>query len=91
MAAALTVEQIRDLPAVVDIETAGRAYGRGRTWSHQAARTDTFPVPVRRVGGRYVVRRVDLLADLGLDGQDKPVRSLRPVRPDGGGTPEEAA
>jgi hypothetical protein len=68
MATALSVEQLLDLPAAVDIETAGRAYGRGRTWSQEAARTGTFPVPVRRVGHRWIVRRCDLLADLGLDG-----------------------
>jgi hypothetical protein len=68
MTAALSVEEILDLPAAVDLVTAGRALGRGRTWCHEQARAGAFPLPLLRLGRSYAVRRSDLLAYLGLDG-----------------------
>jgi hypothetical protein len=76
MTAGLSVEQTLGLPAAFDIVTAGRAFGRGRTWCHEQARAGTFPLPLLRLGRSYVVRRADLIAYLGLDGSgaDPPER-----------------
>ncbi len=53
------------LPVTVDLETAGRAFGFGRTKSHELARAGEFPCPVKRFGRSYRVLRLDLLAALG--------------------------
>jgi hypothetical protein len=68
MTRALTAKEVLDLPACVDLVTAGLACGgMGRTKAHALARSGQFPVPLLRIGSRYVVRRADLLAYLGLD------------------------
>jgi excisionase family DNA binding protein len=67
MTAALSVEQILALPAAVDLVTAGRALGIGRTKIHELARHGELPFEVLRVGSSYRVRRADLIGFLGLD------------------------
>jgi hypothetical protein len=62
----LTPAEIRDLPAMVDVVTAGRALGVGRTKSYALARAAQFPCRVLRVGGSYLVPTADLLGVLGL-------------------------
>lgn len=66
MTAALSTEELQALPAVVDVPTAGRAYGMGTRLAYELAGTGRFPVPVLRFGRLLRVRRADLLADLGL-------------------------
>jgi len=61
----MTLEELLALPTVVDIVTAGRAFGVGRTTAHRLARAGTFPAPVRQVGGSYRVTRADLFRALG--------------------------
>lgn len=61
----LTRGELRALPVSVDLVTAGRAFGIGRTKSHELARTGRFPVRVLRLGARYRVTRADLLRALG--------------------------
>jgi hypothetical protein len=63
----LTPAEIRTLPAVVDLVTAGRALGVGRTKSYELARTGRFPCPVLRVGRSYLVPTTGLLTLLGLN------------------------
>lgn len=63
---ALTVREALALPAVVDIVTAGRAVGIGRTTAYALARAGTFPCPVLRVGGSYRVATAELLSLLGI-------------------------
>jgi hypothetical protein len=63
----LTPAEIRTLPAVVDLVTAGQALGVGRTKSYELARAGRFPCPVLRVGRSYLVPTTGLLALLGLD------------------------
>lgn len=53
------------LPVTVDLETAGRAFGFGRTKAHELTRTGEFPCPVKKFGNSYRVLRLDLLAALG--------------------------
>lgn len=67
MTAALTLDELRALPAVVDVPTAGRAYGIGARYAYELARRDELPVPVRRLGRLLRVRAADLLADLAPD------------------------
>lgn len=57
---------VQQLPAVVDLVTAGRALGLGRTKTYQLARTGQFPCRVIRVGKTYLVPTAELLALLGL-------------------------
>jgi hypothetical protein len=65
MVKALSATELRALPTAVDIVTAGRAFGLGRTKSHQLARAGEFPVPVLRLGNSYRVTRAALLQALG--------------------------
>ena len=71
----LTAAEIRVLPAVVDLVTAGRALGMGRTKSYELARTGRFPCPVLRVGRSYLVPTAGLLTLLGLDHPQLPTES----------------
>jgi hypothetical protein len=63
----LTPAEISTLPAVVDLVTAGRALGLGRTKAYELARAGEFPCRVLRVGKTYLVPTAGLLALLGLD------------------------
>ncbi|TYB41010.1 helix-turn-helix domain-containing protein [Actinomadura chibensis] len=62
----MTAAEIRSLPATIDLVTAGRVFGVGRTKAYQLARTGEFPCRVLRVGQSYRVSTADLLAVLGL-------------------------
>ncbi len=62
----MTVEEVIALPVSVDLATAGRALGVGRTKAHDMVTAGEFPVPVLRLGRRYRVNRVDLLRILGV-------------------------
>ena len=55
------------LPPALDIVTAGRLLGIGRTTAYQLARHNQFPVPVLRIGHGYRVPTAPLLALLGVD------------------------
>lgn len=61
------------IPVSVDLETAGRAFGIGRTKSFELAARDEFPCRVIRVGakpdgtgGKYRVPRSAIFAALGV-------------------------
>lgn len=56
-----SVEQVRALGVRTDLVTAGQVLGIGRTLAHQLARAGEFPVPVVRVGHKYVVPVAPLL------------------------------
>ncbi|WP_460444004.1 helix-turn-helix domain-containing protein [Amycolatopsis cihanbeyliensis] len=53
--------------SVVDVMTAARALGIGRTTAYALVRAGSFPCPVLRVGGVYRVPTVGLLRVLGVD------------------------
>ncbi|MGV9380037.1 helix-turn-helix domain-containing protein [Nonomuraea sp. NPDC003707] len=57
--------EIQQLPAVVDVVTAGRALELGRTTTYQLARDGHLPCRIIRVGKRYLVPTTALLALLG--------------------------
>jgi hypothetical protein len=63
----LTMEELFALPPSVDIITAGRAFGIGRTKAHELARADDFPCKVLRLGTRYRVPRSAIFEALGID------------------------
>jgi hypothetical protein len=62
----MTHDELLALPVSVPLVTAGRAFGLGRTKSHELARTGEFPCRVMRVGERYRVPRTELLRALGI-------------------------
>lgn len=63
----LTHEELLRLPAIVDLSTAARAVGVGRTKAYELAKQDLFPCPVLRIGTAYRVRTADLLRLVGID------------------------
>ncbi len=63
---ALSRDELLALPAVVDLVTAARALGIGRTRAFELTRRGEFPVPVLRVGRTYRVPTAGLLRLLGL-------------------------
>jgi hypothetical protein len=67
MGPGLSVADVQQLPAVVDLVTAGRTLGLGRTKTYQLARTGQFPCRVIRVGKTYLVPTAELLTLLGLN------------------------
>jgi hypothetical protein len=63
---AWTRDELRALPPVIDVETAGSIFGLGRTASYSALRRGEFPVPTFKVGGRVRVPTEPILDLLGL-------------------------
>jgi hypothetical protein len=52
--------------AVIDLPTAGRIFGLGRSLTYDLARTGDFPCRVIRIGSRYRVPVAGILAALGI-------------------------
>ncbi len=73
-----SVEQVRSLGVRTDLLTAASVLGIGRTTAHALARRGNFPVPVLRLGARYVVPVRPLLELLGI-----------PQEADAGGHPRD--
>lgn len=67
MTAYPSLSDLASLPPVLDIVTAGRLLGIGRTTAYQLAHHGRFPVPVLHIGGGYKVPTTPLLALLGID------------------------
>jgi hypothetical protein len=63
----MTLAELRALPAALDLRTAARALGIGRTLAYELARTGQFPCTVLRVGSHYRVPTAALLRALGVD------------------------
>lgn len=59
-------DELLSLPVTVDVETAGRAFGVGRTVAYRMVRDGEFPVPVLRVGNKYRVSTAELWRMLGV-------------------------
>ena len=58
-------EELPALPVTVDLVTAARALGIGRTKAYELTRAGRFPCPVLRHGRTYVVPTAGLLHTLG--------------------------
>ena len=64
----MSLDEIAELPTVLDLMTAARALGIGRTTAYALVRDGGFPCPVIRVGSSYRVPTAGLLEVLGLSG-----------------------
>ena len=60
----MTEAELLALPPAVDLATAGRAFGIGRTKAFELARAGKFPVKVLKVGQKYRVPRTAILEAL---------------------------
>lgn len=67
MPSTMTMAELAALPAVVNLETAGRAIGCSRVKAYQMNADGDFPVEVRRIGNRFKVSKADILRYLGVD------------------------
>jgi hypothetical protein len=63
----MTKEELLALPVSVDLVTAGRAFGLGRTKAFELARADEFPCRLIRVGIKYRAPRSAILEALGIE------------------------
>jgi predicted DNA-binding transcriptional regulator AlpA len=55
------------LPPVLDLPTAARLLGIGRTAAYQLVKQDQWPTPVIRIGRLIRIPTAPLLAILGID------------------------
>jgi hypothetical protein len=62
----MSMDELLSLPVSVDLTTAGRAFGLGRTKAFELARQDRFPVRILRVGRKYRVPRSAIFEALGI-------------------------
>lgn len=62
----MTMDELLALPVSVDLVTAGRAFGLGRTKSFELAQQGEFPCRVLRVGIKYRVPRAAIFEALGI-------------------------
>jgi hypothetical protein len=60
-------DELLALPVSVDLTTAGRAFGLGRTRAYELARAGQFPCRVIPVGRKFRVPRSALLEALGVE------------------------
>jgi hypothetical protein len=58
--------ELIELPAAIDLDTANRALGLGRSKGYELARRDLYPCRVLRLGKKYRVITADLLRVLGI-------------------------
>jgi hypothetical protein len=63
---AMSEAELLALPSAVDLTTAGRALGIGRTKAFELARAGEFPVRVIRVGQKFRVSKAVILEALGV-------------------------
>jgi predicted DNA-binding transcriptional regulator AlpA len=70
----MTTDDLRALPPVLDVPTAGRLLGLGRSAAYDLIVAGRWPTPVLRLGRRLRIPTAPLLALLGLD----PVRPSQP-------------
>jgi hypothetical protein len=62
---AWTAKAVRQLGLTTDVATAGAVLGIGRTKAYELAKNGEFPVPLMRIGRRYLVPTQGLLSLLG--------------------------
>ncbi|WP_067186644.1 helix-turn-helix domain-containing protein [Microtetraspora niveoalba] len=65
MTPAMRAADLGNLPAVIDVVTAGRLLGFGRTKAYRLAKNGEFPCRVLRVGRSYLVPTREVWALLG--------------------------
>jgi predicted DNA-binding transcriptional regulator AlpA len=57
----MTADEMRALPAIIDVPTAGRVLGIGRTTAYALVNAGEWPTPVIRVGGSVRIPTAPLL------------------------------
>jgi excisionase family DNA binding protein len=67
MKGSMTLAELLAMPVTVDIGTAARALGLGRSTGYELARRGEFPCRVLHVGSSYRVPTAELLRLLGVD------------------------
>jgi predicted DNA-binding transcriptional regulator AlpA len=77
----MTADEVRALPAVVDLTTAARVLGLGRSAAYELVRTGAWPTPVLRLGRLIKVPSAPLVELLCLGGgaPDEAVGVLAPA------------
>jgi hypothetical protein len=82
----VTISQLR-ASATVDLMTAARALGLGRTKAYELAKRDQFPCRVIKIGDTYRIPTPGLLELLGVHPEQRPApqqsppdRSAQPAR-----------
>ena len=78
-------DELLALPVSVDLTTAGRAFGLGRTRAYELARTGQFPCRVIPVGRKFRVPRSALLEALGIEAVKCLIQVAALLRPAAGG------
>jgi predicted DNA-binding transcriptional regulator AlpA len=63
----MTADQVRALPAVIDLTTAAQVLGVGRSSAYELVRLGEWPTPVLRIGRLIRVPSAPLLALVGLE------------------------
>jgi hypothetical protein len=76
----MTRAELLELPVVIDLVTAARALGIGRTRAFELVRRGEFPVPVLRVASTWRVPTAALLQLLGQTSVS--TSSAQPAKPD---------
>lgn len=66
-----TIDDLRHLPAVIDIVTAGQILGIGRTKAYELAKHNQFPCLVLRIGTLYRVPTAELARFLGITADER--------------------
>lgn len=63
----MSLSELMAMPVTVDMSTAARALGLGRSTAYELARRNEFPCRVLRVGSSYRVPTAELFRILGID------------------------
>lgn len=63
----MTPDEVKSLPATVNLPTAARALGLGRSAAYELVRTGSWPTPVLRLGRLIKIPSAPLAALLGLE------------------------
>lgn len=66
MSLGMSIEELETLPAVVDVSTAARILGVGRTSAYDLVRTGSWPTPVLHLGRMIRIPTRPLLEYLGV-------------------------
>ncbi len=74
MSPTMSRQELAALPPVIDIPTASRVLGVGRSAAYELVRSGQWPTPVLRLGRLIKVPSLPLLQLLGLE-QPRPERS----------------
>lgn len=75
----LTKAELLTLPAAVDLETAARAFGLGRTTAYALAKAGDFPCRVIRAGRSYRAITADMLRVLQISPETSDAPAVAPA------------